>query len=288
MYNKIFTKILDSSIWSESVTTRIVWVTFLAAMDEDGFVQFAGVDNVAARARVSRKQAEAAIAILEAPDADSADPDNDGRRIERVQGGWLVLNSEKYRQMVTRVVVREQTRDRVRRFRGRKKAGNAVVTPKKRGETQSEAYSESEADIRGVVVKAESTATDISATKRFLGAPNGTPLKFEHETTKLLANGLTPKDLGFLLEPSQYAHQELAWAITRLVASRNLHGLPEKRKAAVELLHDASRTPAGLKIETLDLRRVSPAWVKITTDRLIEIAADVYGVSDGRLFGATA
>lgn len=140
----------------------------------------------------------------------------------------------------------------------------------------------------GRVVKAEPTATEIAATKRFLGAPNGTPLKFEHETTKLLANGLTPKDLGFLLEPSQYAHQELAWAITRLVASRNLHGLPEKRKAAVELLHDASRTPAGLKIETLDLRRVSPAWVKITTDRLIEIAADVYGVSDGRLFGATA
>lgn len=142
MYNKIFTKILDSSIWSESVTTRIVWVTFLAAMDEDGFVQFAGVDNVAARARVSRKHAEAAIAILEAPDADSADPDNDGRRIERVQGGWLVLNSEKYRQMVTRVVVREQTRERVRRFRERKKTGNAHVTPSKRGETQSEEYSE--------------------------------------------------------------------------------------------------------------------------------------------------
>ena len=43
MYNKLFTKILDSSIWLESDGTRIVWMTLLAAMDQDGFAQFASV-----------------------------------------------------------------------------------------------------------------------------------------------------------------------------------------------------------------------------------------------------
>lgn len=121
MYNKIFSKIVDSSIWGESESTRLVWLTFLAVMDEDGFVCLASVDNVANRARVSMAKARTAIERLESPDPESSDPDNEGRRIERVPGGWLVLNAPKYRELVTRVVVREQTKERVRRFRERQK-----------------------------------------------------------------------------------------------------------------------------------------------------------------------
>lgn len=135
MYNKLFTKILDSSIWMEPVSTRIVWITFLAAMDENGFVQFASIPNVAHRAVVSLEEASKAVATLEAPDANSSDPDNEGRRIERVPGGWMVLNAQKYRALVTREIIKEQTKDRVRRFRDAKggnapvTGGNACVTP---------------------------------------------------------------------------------------------------------------------------------------------------------------
>ena len=52
MYNKLFTKILDSSIWLEPSGTRIIWLTMIAAMDENGFVQFASVANLAHRARI--------------------------------------------------------------------------------------------------------------------------------------------------------------------------------------------------------------------------------------------
>ena len=128
MYNKLFTKILDSSIWMEPVSTRIVWITFLAAMDENGFVQFASIPNVAHRAVVSLDEASKAVATLEAPDANSSDPDNDGRRVERVPGGWMVLNANKYRALVTREIIKEQTRERVRKFRD-SKDGNAPVTP---------------------------------------------------------------------------------------------------------------------------------------------------------------
>lgn len=138
MYNKIFTKILDSSIWLETDATRIVWMTFLAAMDEDGFAQFASVANLAHRARVELSECEKAVSTLESPDANSSDPDNGGRRIERVPGGWVVLNAPKYRELVTRAISRERTRLRVAKHRSR----NGDVTQANETVTQSEAVSE--------------------------------------------------------------------------------------------------------------------------------------------------
>ena len=117
MYNKLFTKILDSSIWLESHPTRIVWMTFIAVMDEDGMCQFASVANLARRAIVTLEEARHAVSVLESPDLDSSDPDHGGKRIERVPGGWIVLNSAKYREQVTREETRRKTRERVARFR---------------------------------------------------------------------------------------------------------------------------------------------------------------------------
>jgi hypothetical protein len=131
VYNKLFTKILDSSIWLETNPTRIVWMTLIASMDEDGFSQYAALGNLAGRARVTLEEAKAAVDCLEGPDRESGDPENEGRRIERVPGGWMVLNAEKYRSMVTRVVIQDQTRARVARFRAKKRSvtqGNASVT----------------------------------------------------------------------------------------------------------------------------------------------------------------
>lgn len=129
MYNKLFTKILDSSIWLESAPTRLVWLTFIAVMDEHGFVQFAAPANVAHRARVTLEEAEEALHTLESPDPNSSNPNNDGRRIERVPGGWMVLNAKDHRDMVTRAIQKEQTKTRVQRFREKKRNGNAPVTP---------------------------------------------------------------------------------------------------------------------------------------------------------------
>ena len=150
MYNKLFTKILDSSIWMESLETRIVWLTFIAAMDEHGFVPFASVENVAHRARVDCNAAVTACNVLERPDPNSSDPENDGRRIERVPGGWMVLNSAKYRNTASKADAQEQTRQRVKKHRERRNApvtvcnapvtgGNVLVTP-------SEAYTKAKAE----------------------------------------------------------------------------------------------------------------------------------------------
>ena len=102
LYNKVFTKILDSSIWLEDDATRIVWITLLAVMDEDGFCPFASPANVAIRARVAPAAAFAALKKFESPDPLTPEAEHEGRRIKRVPGGYMVLNAVKHREQLTR------------------------------------------------------------------------------------------------------------------------------------------------------------------------------------------
>jgi hypothetical protein len=91
-YTPIFRDLLDSSLWaSASPPTRCVWITFLLDADPEGCIP-TSVPGLARRAHVTVEEARAAIAMLEAPDPDSRTPDYEGRRVEKVAGGWRVLN----------------------------------------------------------------------------------------------------------------------------------------------------------------------------------------------------
>ena len=122
MYNKLFASILDSSVWLEEPATKVVWVTLIAAMNQDGFAHFSALQNLANRAVLSIEETEKAVKILEAPDPNSADKEFDGRRIERVPGGWMLLNARKYHDTATRQIAREKVRKRVAKFRQRKRS----------------------------------------------------------------------------------------------------------------------------------------------------------------------
>ena len=120
MYNKLFTKILDSTIWLENDATRLVWITLLACMDEEGFAALSSVGNVAARARVSLEAAQQAIEALESPDHLDPTQDHEGKRIERVPYGWMILNAGKYRDLIKRETIKAQTRERVAQHRAKR------------------------------------------------------------------------------------------------------------------------------------------------------------------------
>lgn len=187
MYNKLFTKILDSSIWLESTPTRIVWLTMIAVMDQDGFAQFAAAKNVAHRARVTPAEAEEALHILENPDPDSSNPDNEGRRIERVPGGWLVLNADKHRQLVTTLVNREQNKIRVQRHRDKKRGAITLALPTitsngSEAEAEAEAHSETESELSVSKNKLD-PKTEPVTTKHSSGG-NGSPAAITHQPTK--------------------------------------------------------------------------------------------------------
>jgi hypothetical protein len=79
---------------------------------------------------VSIEATKTAVETLQAPDPDSRTPDNDGRRIEKVDGGWLILNYKAYREKQHDEHRRNYMRDLMRRKReeDQLEAANKVLT----------------------------------------------------------------------------------------------------------------------------------------------------------------
>ena len=130
-FTKLVPEIVMSSIWNESPEVRCVWITMLAIKDENGIVL--GTEETLARiANVTLQHVTDAIERFSSPDKNSRTPDNEGRRIAKYDGGWIVLNHGKYR--ANDAVLREKTRERVRRFREKRamekgdQTGNVTVT----------------------------------------------------------------------------------------------------------------------------------------------------------------
>jgi len=95
-FTKLDSGIIDSSIWSAPLATRVVWITFLAKADSKGMVS-ASCSGMQRASNVGQEEFELALKSLESPDPDSRSPENEGRRIGKVEGGWLVFNYPKYR-----------------------------------------------------------------------------------------------------------------------------------------------------------------------------------------------
>ena len=115
-YTKLFSSIVASTIWREDDKTRIVWITMLALKNERHLVE-ASLPGLADMARVSITECEKAVKKLESKDGYSRNQDHGGRRIERVQGGWKILNGEYYRSMMSLDDRREYQRNYHREYR---------------------------------------------------------------------------------------------------------------------------------------------------------------------------
>jgi hypothetical protein len=126
-YTKLFSNIVASTIWREDDKTRLVWITLLALSDRDGYVA-ASLPGLADLAHVSIEDCEMAIGKLQQPDKYSRSPEHDGRRIEAVEGGWLILNRAKYRDLVPAEHRREVDRLRQQRHRKKQNVGETTVT----------------------------------------------------------------------------------------------------------------------------------------------------------------
>jgi hypothetical protein len=108
-WTKLCSSILDSSVWFLSKEAKLVWITFLAKKDKVGFVRGSAM-SVARDAGVTEEEAEEAIRIFLSPDPKSKTKANEGRRIEEVPGGWVVLNHYLYRDEAEVDAVREYWR----------------------------------------------------------------------------------------------------------------------------------------------------------------------------------
>jgi hypothetical protein len=96
-FTKLFSSIVTSTIWCEDNATLRVWIAMLAMSDAHGRVEGA-IPGFANLARVSIEEMRQAVKILSSPDPDSRTPENEGRRIVVVDGGWWILNYKKFRE----------------------------------------------------------------------------------------------------------------------------------------------------------------------------------------------
>ncbi len=119
-YTKLFSEIVMSTVWREKDTTRLVWITMLAIRNMHHVVE-ASVPGLADCARVSIKACRVALKVLSEPDPDSRSQEAEGRRIQEVDGGWFIINGEKYRRKMSQDERREKNAIYQKNHRERKK-----------------------------------------------------------------------------------------------------------------------------------------------------------------------
>jgi hypothetical protein len=139
-FAKIDTKILDSSLWVDREIRDIFLTALLMAvpyeiaeplpqlkvdsLEETGFIVEPGwygfvaaaVPGLIHRALLTQEEGLKGLRALGEPDMESRSPEFDGRRLVRVNGGFVVLNFMRYRDRDT------TNAERQRRFRQREKA----------------------------------------------------------------------------------------------------------------------------------------------------------------------
>jgi hypothetical protein len=109
-FTKLDSGIVNSSIWSEPTATRVLWITMLAMSDDTGFVATSAPGLIRA-ANITKEDFSIGIKALESEDEFSRTSEYGGRRVDRVEGGWIILNYMKYREREDKDKHREYMRD---------------------------------------------------------------------------------------------------------------------------------------------------------------------------------
>lgn len=183
-YTKLFNSIITSTIWSEDDQTRIVWITMLAIADKNGEVQ-GSIPGLARIAGVPVEACRTAINKFLSPDVDSRTKDDEGRRIDVIEGGWHLLNHGKYRNMASDADRAEKAAIRQAKHREKVKRNaptchtivtdsNAPITPEShqipQADTNTDTNTKEDTDTK-TKPKAKGTLEELQAYAVEIGLP---------------------------------------------------------------------------------------------------------------------
>ena len=149
-FTKLSSNIVLSSIWEESLETKVVWITMLAMADADGFVD-ATIPGLAKMAGVSKAKTRVAIEKFLDPDPDSRTTEHEGRRIAVMDGGFVLLNHSKYRAKRDPDARKEYMKKYMRDYRAKNNDVNTVNNCKPvlaQAEAEAEAEEEEEEEAK--------------------------------------------------------------------------------------------------------------------------------------------
>lgn len=107
-WTPLWSQVVDSSLWEEKPSVRVLFMTMLALKDADHIVRYDAF-KLHKKAHLSAVDTLEALKVLSSPDERRQEfpQEHDGRRIQECEQGWLILNGEKYREMIQKMKVRE-------------------------------------------------------------------------------------------------------------------------------------------------------------------------------------
>jgi hypothetical protein len=184
-YTKLFNSILASTVWREPNEVRILWITMLAMADRTGLVE-GSVPGLADFARISVDSCRDALARLSSPDPDSRTKSAEGRRIQEVDGGWLVINHNKYRAKMGADERREYNRVKQAEYRKRRSVTALSIksmTVNHNDGCVDKAEAEADTEIRGSTVDPDQSNMGDPRAHGSARLLNGNP---HHKATNLI------------------------------------------------------------------------------------------------------
>lgn len=253
MYNKLWRKILDSSIWLEDANTRLIWLTLLASMDSDCIARFSTIQNLADRARIPVTATQKAITCLESPDRFKPEQEHEGRRIQRVEDGWFVLRGPEYQEWEKIQQKRELIRKRVERHRQKQVDQDSVTNVTRYSVTRNTGNAcNAPSRVTPVVLcsKEEKDLTYFLCEIRKLEWRDKDSVTVEQEFVNQVAKGADPAEIVAKLEQINVWTDEGAYAprlyevIKRWQEPKNLWSPPErksKRKSTSDAIAESER-----------------------------------------------
>lgn len=141
MFVKLHSQLLDSSLWCEPPDVTKLWICLMLMADPDGQVN-ASAPGIASRANLPLPRVKVLLEKFAKPDPDSRNPQHQGRRIERIDGGYKILNFVYFRYLGSKEWQREQTRLRVEKWRSQRNASvtqrNATKNEERRTKNEEE------------------------------------------------------------------------------------------------------------------------------------------------------
>lgn len=147
-FAKLYSGITESSLWSGSKDTRILFITMLAKADSTCFVE-ASLSGLCRVANLTREEVESALSDLMSPDPDSKSDVLDGRRVVKVPKGFMIVNYEEYRNRRDEQERREYMREYMRTYRSsNEKCLNSVNSCKQGKLSLAKAEAEAETEAK--------------------------------------------------------------------------------------------------------------------------------------------
>jgi hypothetical protein len=194
-FAKIYTSMLRSTVWvGQKKHVKLTWITMLALADAVGYVS-SSIPGLARDAECTIEEVEEALRIFLSPDPYSRTKVQEGRRITEADGGWVIINHKKYRELRSRKAIahsQAQARYEEKRRQGRQaKALDVAERP--------EEVTERQPPIRSISdIKHDAPDAQKQKQKQKTGSDHDPPslraaLAFEPATDSRLG---APKDLS--------------------------------------------------------------------------------------------